>query len=312
MSGFYHESVLLEETILNLNIKANGIYVDATVGGGGHAARIASQLNEAGFLIGLDQDEEALIAAAERLQDVKAKVKLIKRNFVNLPSVLKEQNIAQIDGILFDLGVSSHQLDEKKRGFSYQNDAPLDMRMDRSNPFSAAHLVNTASVEELTRIFWEYGEERWSKRIAQFIEKHRRDQYIETTGELAAIIKEAIPAAARRSGPNPARRSFQALRIAVNHELEYLQRVLNDTVGLLKSAGRLAVISFHSLEDRIVKNTFNDLVKICRCPKNFPVCKCNMAGELKIVTKRPIVPSKTETEKNKRARSAKLRVAEKY
>jgi 16S rRNA (cytosine1402-N4)-methyltransferase len=308
---FEHQSVLPEEVIQYLDIKPAGIYVDATIGGAGHALRIAAKLNESGFLIGIDQDQEAITVAKERLQQVKPKVELIHRNFVNLAAILKELKIVEVDGILFDLGVSSPQLDEEERGFSYKYDAPLDMRMDQSQPFSAAHLVNTASVAELTKILWEYGEERWSKRIAQFIDKDRRDKRIETTGELAEIIKKAIPAGARRNGPHPARRTFQALRIAVNRELEVLQGVLDQSLAILKPGGRIVVISFHSLEDRIVKTTFNKWAKGCQCPKEVLICRCGQLPKVQVVTKKPVLPSKEEMLKNPRARSSKLRTAEK-
>ncbi|HBE77616.1 MAG TPA: 16S rRNA (cytosine(1402)-N(4))-methyltransferase [Firmicutes bacterium] len=311
MPEFEHQSVLPEEVIQYLDIKPAGIYVDATIGGAGHALRIAAKLNESGFLIGIDQDQEAITVAKERLQQVKPKVELIHRNFVNLAAILKELKIVEVDGILFDLGVSSPQLDEEERGFSYKYDAPLDMRMDQSQPFSAAHLVNTASVAELTKILWEYGEERWSKRIAQFIDKDRRDKRIETTGELAEIIKKAIPAGARRNGPHPARRTFQALRIAVNRELEVLQGVLDQSLAILKPGGRIVVISFHSLEDRIVKTTFNKWAKGCQCPKEVLICRCGQLPKVQVVTKKPVLPSKEEMLKNPRARSSKLRTAEK-
>ncbi|HYH05054.1 MAG TPA: 16S rRNA (cytosine(1402)-N(4))-methyltransferase RsmH [Bacillota bacterium] len=310
MPEFRHQTVLREEAVQALNIRPGGIYVDATLGGSGHALKIANAMDETGLLIGIDQDQLAIATARERLDTVKPRVELFRRNFMELQWILNELRIEQIDGILFDLGVSSPQLDEEERGFSYKNDAPLDMRMDQSQAFSAAHLVNTASVEELARIIWNYGEERWSKRIAQFIERQRRDKPIETTGELTEIIKQAIPAAARKNGPHPARRTFQALRIAVNHELEVLEKTLEQVVQLLKPEGRVAVISFHSLEDRIVKNTFARWSKGCVCPRDFPVCQCGKTPLLEIITRKPLVPSKEELLENPRARSAKLRVAE--
>lgn len=311
MAEFKHQPVLLTEAIENLNIKPSGVYVDATLGGAGHSSVIASLLNESGLLIGIDQDQIALNVARERLQGNKAAVKLFRKNFIFLTEILKEAEIDQIDGIIFDLGVSSPQLDEEERGFSYKYDAPLDMRMDRSQPFSAAHLVNTSSVAELTRIFWQYGEERWSKRIALFIENHRREQPIETTVQLADIIKKAIPAAARREGPHPARRVFQALRIAVNRELDVIQDALNQALTLLKPGGRVVVISFHSLEDRIVKETYTEWAKGCICPKNIPICQCQNKPKIKILTKKPIIPTHEEILNNPRARSSKLRAAEK-
>lgn len=311
MPDFLHQPVLLPEVIDQLNIKSSGIYVDATLGGAGHARRIAEKLTESGCIIGIDQDHHAIAAAQERMQGVKPKVELIRRNFGAIADILKELQITQIDGILFDLGVSSPQLDEDERGFSYRNDAPLDMRMDQTQPFSAAHLINTASIDELTKILWEYGEERWSKRIAEFIEKYRRGKTIETTGELAEIIKQAIPAAARRTGPHPARRSFQAIRIAVNRELDVLAAAMDKVIPFMGPGGRIAVISFHSLEDRIVKTTFAKWAKGCQCPREFPVCRCGQTPILKILTKKPIIPSTEEMEQNPRARSAKLRTAEK-
>ncbi len=310
-SEFQHQPVLLEEAITYLDIKPSGIYVDGTVGGAGHSREIARRLDSSGMLIGIDQDQTAIDAAYERLQNYQPTIKLFHRNFVFLSDILTEIGVSAIDGILLDLGVSSPQLDEEERGFSYKHDAPLDMRMDRTQPFSAAHLVNTASVQELASIFWKYGEERWSKRIAGFIDEYRREKPIETTGELADLIKQAIPAAARRNGPHPARRVFQALRIAVNKELDVLQSVLNQAVSVLKPGGRVVVISFHSLEDRIVKTTFAEKAKGCICPKSLPVCQCGIKPELKILTRKPVIPSAAEIEKNPRARSSKLRAAEK-
>jgi 16S rRNA (cytosine1402-N4)-methyltransferase len=310
MPEFRHQTVLLNEAVTSLNIKADGVYVDATLGGAGHASRIAGLLNETGLLIGIDQDQIAMNAARERLQAVRPRVALFQRNFSELPLILKELTIERIDGILFDLGVSSPQLDEEERGFSYKGDAPLDMRMDRSRPFSAKHLVNTASTEELAKILWEYGEERWSKRIALFIERRRREQMIETTGELTEIIKQAIPVGARKNGPHPARRTFQALRIAVNDELGVLERTLDYAIAALNPGGRIGVISFHSLEDRIVKNALANAAKGCRCPKDFPVCQCGQTPQVTVITKKPFTPTQAELQDNPRARSAKLRVAE--
>jgi 16S rRNA (cytosine1402-N4)-methyltransferase len=311
MVEFKHQTVLLNEAVEYLNINPSGIYVDATLGGAGHSAKIAGRLNEAGLLIGIDQDQTAINAAQERLRDAKAPIKLFRRNFSCMTDILLEIGISKVDGILFDLGVSSPQLDEDERGFSYKSSAPLDMRMDQSQPFSAAHLVNTADAAQLAVIFWKYGEERWSKRIAGFIESYRREKPIETTGELADIIKDAIPAAARRHGPHPARRVFQALRIAVNDELNVLENALKQAVDLLKPGGRVVVISFHSLEDRIVKTIFTEKSQGCVCPKNFPICQCGIKPELKILTKKPVLPTIAEIEENPRARSSKLRSAEK-
>jgi 16S rRNA (cytosine1402-N4)-methyltransferase len=311
MSDFVHQSVLPEEVIQYLDIKTAGIYVDATIGGAGHALRIAQRLNENGIIVGIDQDEKAILTAKDRLQHVKPRAHVIRRNFVHIAEILQELRITEVDGILFDLGVSSPQLDQEDRGFSYQADAPLDMRMDQSEPFSAADLVNTASVAELSKILWEYGEERWSKRIAEFIDKYRQNKRIETTGELVEIIKQAIPAAARRNGPHPARRTFQAIRIAVNRELEVLQQALEKSLTILKPGGRIVVISFHSLEDRIVKTTFAKWAKGCICPKEVLICQCGQSPKVRIITKKPVLPSGEETLKNSRARSSKLRCVEK-
>lgn len=311
MPEFTHQPVLLDEAVQMLDIKPSGVYVDATVGGAGHSLKIVGLLNQDGRLIGIDQDQLAITVAQERLKGARPRVDLFRRNFVYLAEILKELDISAVDGFLFDLGVSSPQFELDERGFSYKNDAPLDMRMDQTQPFSAAHIVNTAPVNDLERIFREYGEERWSKRIAQFIDKYRRDKEIKTTCELADIIKQAIPAAARRTGPHPARRSYQALRIAVNHELEYLQEALNLAIRLLKPGGRIAVISFHSLEDRQVKSVFAEWARGCECPRDFPVCICNRTPQLRIITKKPVLPSEEELDINRRARSAKLRAAEK-
>lgn len=311
MSEFKHQSVLLEEVIHYLDIKPAGVYIDATIGGAGHASRIADRMNNQGLLIGIDQDQTAIQAAEERLANVNPRVKLFRSNFAAIPDILQDLEVKEVDGVLFDLGVSSPQFDQDERGFSYKNEAPLDMRMDQSQPFSAAHLVNTATVEDLTRIIGEYGEERWAKRIAVFIDRQRREKEIKTTSELSEIIKQAIPASARRTGPHPARRTFQALRIAVNNELEVLEKALEETIPLLKQGGRIVVISFHSLEDRIVKNIFAKGAKGCQCPKELPICQCNNQPQLKILTKKPVVPTPDEIKINSRARSSKLRSAEK-
>ncbi len=311
MAEFQHQTVLCREAIEQLNLRPDGIYVDATVGGAGHALAIASRLNGAGRLIGIDQDQSAIDAARERLAGMAAQIDLIRQNFASLTDVLKGLQLTGIDGILFDLGVSSPQLDREERGFSYNHDAPLDMRMDRTQPFSAFHLVNATPREELAQILWNYGEERWSKRIAQFIDQARHEGTIETTGQLVEIIKKAIPAAARRNGPHPAKRSFQALRIAVNRELEVLESALKQAIQVLNPQGRLVVISFHSLEDRLVKSCFAEAAKGCTCPKDIPVCICNRHPKLKIITRKPLLPSPQELEMNPRARSSKLRTAEK-
>lgn len=311
MSEFYHRSVLLDEAVFYLKINPSGIYVDATVGGAGHSEKIGSLLNSEGMLIGIDQDQQAINAAEGRLGSLPLNFRLFHRNFTYIKEILTEIGINQVDGVLFDLGVSSPQLDEEERGFSYKNDAPLDMRMDQSQPFSAAHLVNTASREKLSEIFWTFGEERWSKRIAAFIEAYRGKKVIETTGELASIIKNAIPAAARRHGPHPARRVFQALRIAVNNELDVLAAALEQAILILKPGGRVVVISFHSLEDRLVKTIFNENARGCICPKEVPVCQCGIQPRLKIITKKAIFPSEMEVAANPRSRSSRLRAAEK-
>jgi 16S rRNA (cytosine1402-N4)-methyltransferase len=311
MPEFQHQPVLLQTAITYLNIKPDGVYVDATLGGAGHSLKIAQLLNEKGLLIGIDQDQIAIETARERLQNVKPKVELVRRNFVDLKNIMADVQQPSIDGILFDLGVSSPQLDFEERGFSFKQDAPLDMRMDQNQSFSAHHLVNTAPVNELARILWEYGEERFSHRIAQSIDRYRRDREIKTTGELAEIIKQAIPAATRRTGPHPARRSFQAIRIAVNHELEYLQSTLNQAIDLLGPKGRIVIISYHSLEDRLAKTTMAEWAKGCQCPRNFPVCVCNRKPQLKILTAKPVTAGEEELAGNPRSRSAKLRAAEK-
>ncbi|MCL6589430.1 MAG: 16S rRNA (cytosine(1402)-N(4))-methyltransferase RsmH [Firmicutes bacterium] len=308
---YEHRPVLLAETIHYLKIKPTGVYIDATIGGGGHAAGIAGRLSPSGFLIGIDQDQNAIAAARERLKEAAPKVALVHRNFVHLAEIFKELSLPAVDGILFDLGVSSPQLDLEERGFSYIKDAPLDMRMDQTQPFSAAQLVNTAPVEELAKILWEYGEERFGKRIAAFIGQYRRDREIKTTRELAGIIQRAIPAASRHSGSHPAKRSFQAIRIAVNHELEFLRDGLEQAFSLLKAGGRLVVISFHSLEDRIVKERFTDWSQGCKCPRNLPVCICHQKPRATLVTKKAVLPSPEEVASNPRAHSAKLRAIEK-
>ncbi|WP_026476366.1 16S rRNA (cytosine(1402)-N(4))-methyltransferase RsmH [Alkaliphilus transvaalensis] len=309
--NFKHVSVLLEECIENLNIKGDGIYVDGTLGGGGHSSHIVQQLNDHGLLIGIDQDENAIKAATEKLQGHLHKVKLVRNNFRNLEGVLEELDIKGIDGILLDLGVSSHQLDEAERGFSYMHDAPLDMRMDNRNPLSAKEIVNEYSETELARIIKEYGEEKWAKRIASFIVKHREEEEIETTHQLVEIIKKAIPKAARLEGGHPAKRTFQAIRIEVNQELEIIEETISAAVKYLNPGGRICIITFHSLEDRIVKNAFRRLQNPCVCPKQFPICKCGGVQKLQIITRKPIVSTEEELEVNSRARSAKLRVAEK-
>ncbi|MCX7884124.1 MAG: 16S rRNA (cytosine(1402)-N(4))-methyltransferase RsmH [Caloramator sp.] len=307
---FKHKSVLLEECINGLNIKKNGIYVDGTLGGAGHSKEILKLLDGNGLLIGIDQDINAIRASKEKLAEF-SNVNFIHDNFCNIKHILNDLNIDKVDGILLDLGVSSHQLDEPLRGFSYMNNAPLDMRMNNENEFTAADVVNRYSKEELERVIREYGEEKWAKRIAEFIVKKRQKKNIETTFELVDIIKAAIPASARREGPHPAKRTFQAIRIEVNKEIEILEKAVNDCIDVLVKDGRICIITFHSLEDRIVKNVFKRRENPCTCPPSFPVCVCNQRPEIKVITKKPILPSQSELTENPRARSAKLRIAEK-
>ncbi|MCI6277785.1 MAG: 16S rRNA (cytosine(1402)-N(4))-methyltransferase RsmH [Clostridium sp.] len=307
---FKHVSVLLEECMQGLNIKENGIYVDCTMGGAGHSSEILKHLSKKGRLIGIDQDNDALKASKERLKDYE-NVTYVHNNFYNIYDILESLNIEKVDGILMDLGVSSYQLDNGERGFSYMKDAPLDMRMDRDNGLSAYEVVNKYSLEELYKVIKEYGEEKFAKRIAQFIVSRREDKPIETTFELVDIIKAAIPAKARREGPHPAKRTFQAIRIEVNSELAILNKAIEDSIEKLNEGGRLAIITFHSLEDRIVKTKFKELEKPCTCPKEFPICICGKKPKVKVITRKPIDPSEEELEINPRSRSAKLRVAEK-
>ena len=307
---FEHTPVLYKEVMEALNIKPEGTYVDGTAGGGGHSSGIAGQLSEKGLLIAVDRDREALKAAEKRLEGSRCKIRLLHANYSDTDAI-EEAAGGKADGILLDLGVSSYQLDNPERGFSYMNDAPLDMRMDDSDRLTAYEVVNGYERSELTRIIREYGEENWAARIAEFIEKARADKPIESTGELTEIIKAAIPARARRTGPHPAKRTFQAIRIEVNDELGHLREAVSKLPDLLASGGRIAIITFHSLEDRIVKNEFDRRLNPCTCPKEFPVCVCGKIADVKRVTKKPIVPSSEETESNPRARSAKLRVLEK-
>ncbi|MFA6074715.1 MAG: 16S rRNA (cytosine(1402)-N(4))-methyltransferase RsmH [Negativicutes bacterium] len=305
---FKHTSVLLDESIEGLNIRAEGIYLDCTLGGAGHAAAIASRLTT-GTLIAFDQDEAALAAARIRLKDVGCNVELIKTNFENLNEALDSAGITALDGVLYDLGVSSYQLDTPERGFSYMNDGPLDMRMDDGADLTAEVIVNTYPEREICKIIREYGEDNWAARIAQFIVNARKTNHIVTTGQLTAIIKAAIPAAARRDGPHPAKRTFQALRIAVNRELEILEHSFSAAVERLKPGGRICIITFHSLEDRIAKQFFVRLAKGCVCPPRMPICVCGKKPSLKIIGN--IIPGTNELEVNPRARSARLRMAEK-
>ena len=306
---FHHVSVLLEECIESLKIKPTGIYIDGTMGGGGHSLAICQKLTT-GKLIAIDQDLHAHEAAKKTLKDHLKKVTFIHDNFVNIKSILQKLEIEKVDGVLLDIGVSSHQLDEAERGFSYQKNAPLDMRMDSTNAFSAYDVVNTYSEEQLYQVIWQYGEERWAKRIAKFIVEQRQQKPFETTTELVECIKKAIPKGARKDGPHPAKRTFQAIRIEVNKELEVLEKVIADATEVLNTEGRLCIITFHSLEDRIVKNAFRLQQYPCTCPKEFPVCVCGKKQMGKVITKKAILPSKQELEQNHRSRSAKLRVLE--
>lgn len=307
---FKHFSVMLNETVDSLNAERGGIFVDGTMGGGGHSYEILSRAGGA-KLIGIDQDREAIAAATKRLEIFKGRFTAVNKNFSEIKNILSELEIDKIDGAVLDLGVSSYQLDNEERGFSYMHSAPLDMRMNRDSSLSAYEVVNNYSVGELTRIFYEYGEENWSKRIAAFIEEKRKISAIKTTGELVEIIKAAIPKKARAEGSHPAKRVFQAIRIEVNGELKILKSAVEDFLEVLKPGGRLAVITFHSLEDRIVKNVFAEKAKGCICPKEFPVCICGREPEIKIITRKPVVPSQEELEVNSRSKSAKLRIAEK-
>lgn len=308
---FKHTTVLLNEAVDGLMIKPGGKYVDCTLGGAGHSLLIAGKLNENSRLYSFDQDETALTAAMEKLEKFSDKVELIKSNFVHIKKELSNRGISGIDGVLFDLGVSSPQLDEEDRGFSYRYDAPLDMRMDREQDLSAGIIINTWTEDRLANIIFHYGEEKFSRRIARKIIEYRDNKKIETTGELVDIIKDAIPAPARRTGPHPAKRTFQAIRIAVNDELNVFEGALEDAIELLQPGGRVAVITFHSLEDRICKNIFTKHAQGCICPPDFPICTCGNTPKLKIITRKPIIPSNEELEENPRARSAKLRIAEK-
>lgn len=307
---FKHVSVLLNECIEALNIKENGVYVDCTLGGAGHSSEILKKLSDEGRLIGIDQDTDALKAAKEKLKAFE-NVTYVHNNFTNIEEILNDLNIDGVDGVLMDLGVSSYQLDTGERGFSYMQDAPLDMRMNRESDLSAYDIVNSYEETDIYKIIRDYGEEKFASRIAKFIVDRRKLKPINTTLELVDIIKAAIPAKARREGPHPAKRTFQAIRIAVNKELEILNKAVEGAVNKLNKDGRIAVITFHSLEDRIIKNKFKELEEPCTCPKEFPVCVCGKLPRVKIITKKPIDPSAEELEVNPRSRSAKLRIAQK-
>lgn len=306
---FVHQPVLLNEVIAGLNLKPNGIYVDCTLGGGGHTQAVLDSQPDV-TVIGIDQDPNALAAAQARLAPYGSRVKYVRDNFRNLDRVLASVDHLHVDGILMDVGVSSPQLDQKDRGFSYQHDARLDMRMDPMAQISAHDLVNSLTKQELTRIIRDYGEERWANRIAEFIVEHRREKPIDTTGELVSVIKAAIPKKARLEGPHPAKRTFQALRIAVNDELGALSEAIEKAVNHLKPQGRLCVITFHSLEDRLVKNAFREFENPCICPPGLPICTCGKEPLVKIITRKPIAAGQEELAANPRARSAKLRVCE--
>ena len=309
--NFSHRSVLLDECIENLNIKPDGIYVDGTAGGGGHSLEIVKRLTAGGRLIAIDRDDAAISAATQRLADYLDRVTFVRNNFSSAAEVCRELGIEKIDGILLDLGVSSYQLDTAERGFTHNADAPLDMRMDRRGELDAYTVVNTYTYEELRRVIWEYGEDRFAPKIASAIVRRREKAPIETTGELVDIIKSAIPPAAREGGHHPAKRTFQAIRIEVNGELDAIEPAIRNANAIMNEGGRIVIITFHSLEDRIVKQTYADMASGCTCPRTLPVCVCGKKPEVKVITKKPILPSERELEENPRSRSAKLRVAEK-
>lgn len=307
---FKHYSVMLSETVDALNVEDGGIYADGTLGGGGHSYEILSRGKDI-RLIGIDRDEEAICAAKKRLEEFGDKVTYINDNFKNTASILDSLGIDELDGMVLDLGVSSYQLDNEERGFSYMKSAPLDMRMNRKGSFSAYDVVNSYTEDQLTNIFYRYGEENWSRRVAKFITERREKAPIETTGELCEIIRAAIPQGARKDELHPEKRIFQAIRIEVNGELEILKGAVCDIVSRLKKGGRLAIITFHSLEDRIIKQAFSELAKGCTCPASFPVCVCGKKPEIKVITRKPVLPGDEELSENSRSKSAKLRIAEK-
>lgn len=308
---FNHISVLLRETTDGLLVKPDGIYVDGTLGGAGHAYRVCEQLGEHGYFYGIDQDEYAIAAATERLRPFSDKITIIKSNYEFMKPELNDRGVEKVDGIMLDLGVSSYQLDTKERGFSYREDAPLDMRMDTEQPLTAKEIVNTYSEEALAYVIKTYGEERYAKNIARNIVKARQSAEIGTTFELVDIIRKSMPAKARNAKGHPAKRTFQAIRIECNKELDVLTNTLDDMIDLLDEGGRLCVITFHSLEDRIVKNCFRRNENPCTCPPDFPVCVCGKKSKGKVITRKPIIPSDKEMEENSRAKSAKLRIFEK-
>ena len=308
---FNHTSVLLNETIEGLNVKPDGIYVDGTLGGGGHSLEIARRLHDRGRLIGIDQDEAAIAAAGERLKDFKEKVTIVRSNYRNTVNVLRDLGIEKIDGMMLDLGVSSYQLDTQERGFSYRYDAPLDMRMDLRQTLTAKDIVNGYSETELFHIIRDYGEDKFAKNIAKHIVMTRAKKPIETTGELNEIIRAAIPAKMRAEGGHPSKRTYQAIRIECNKELEVLKESLEELIELLNPGGRLCIITFHSLEDRIVKTAFKRAENPCTCPPSFPVCVCGKVSQGKVITGKPVLPCKEEMNCNPRSKSAKLRIFEK-
>lgn len=310
---FRHKSVLLEETIENLNIKPDGIYVDGTLGGAGHAYEVAKRLTEGGRLIGIDQDADAIAAASQKLEPLKNRVTIVRNNYCNMKEELQKLGISGVDGILLDLGVSSFQLDTPERGFTYrEEDAPLDMRMDQRNSRTAKDIVNQYSEKELYRIIRDFGEDRFAKNIAKHIVAARQEKEIETTGELTEIIRASIPKKIQVAGGHPAKRTFQAIRIELNRELEVLQDTLDEMIELLNEDGRICIITFHSLEDRIVKTIFKKNENPCTCPSDFPVCVCGKKSKGKVISRKPILPKEEELEENSRAKSAKLRVFEKH
>lgn len=308
---FKHVPIMLDECVLGLNIKENGVYVDATIGGAGHSMEIAKRLNQNGVLIGIDKDETAVSVSKQRLKDAKCKVIIVHDDFRNIKSILENLNIKKVDGILADLGVSSYQIDEASRGFSYNKDAELDMRMDKTSSLDAEKVVNTYSEKDLVKILFEYGEERYARQIVRNIIKHRQIKPIKTTLELRKIIEESVPSFELHKGGSVAKKTFQALRIEVNHELDALGKLLDDMIGLLNKNGRICIITFHSLEDRLVKNKFSVESRDCICDKSFPICVCHHKKSIKIVTKKPIVPGEEELKLNSRSSSSKLRIAEK-
>lgn len=310
--NFKHKSVLLDETIEMLNIKPNGIYVDGTLGGGGHSYEICKRLDKNGRLIGIDQDEAAILAGSKRLNEFKEQVTIVRSNYSEMKQVIQKLGIDKVDGILLDLGVSSYQLDTPERGFSYRENAPLDMRMDTRNEITAKDIVNGYSEHELYRMIRDYGEDKFAKNIAKHIVRVREEKTIETTDELTEAIKAAIPMKIRKNTGHPAKKTFQAIRIELNRELDVLKQSLEDMIEMLQEDGRICIITFHSLEDRIVKSYFRKAENPCTCPPNFPVCVCGNKSKGKVITRKPMIPSEQEIEENSRAKSSKLRVFERH